>query len=180
MSDDRLLTVLHVCTGNICRSPMSERILDGLTGDDVYNHGAGTSPYHEGEDMQANSHAQLEERGYDVRRHHARALDRAAVEMSDLILVATDGHREFIASNFPEALDRTFLVRQIGAAAEGLRAPAGDAKARAKALMEHARSAGNGEENLADPWGLGMATYERIADQLETALKPVARVLDTR
>ena len=97
--------VLHVCTGNICRSPMSERILDGLTGDDVFNHGAGISAFHEGDPMHANSTRELEDRGFDAGGYRARHIEREHVEASDLILVATVTHREYIADRFPEAGD---------------------------------------------------------------------------
>ncbi|WP_026929522.1 hypothetical protein [Glycomyces tenuis] len=179
-------TILHVCTGNICRSPMSERILDGLTGDDVLNHGAGISSYHEGDPMEADAAHELEERGFEPGGHRARHIDRAHVESSDLILVATAVHREYIAERFPEAEDRTFLVRQFGrivgdilerGAAE---LPDGDAAARGRALVALAskRRGDHPEDELSDPWGLSRAVYSQIADQLEDALEPVADALE--
>ncbi|WP_025273862.1 low molecular weight phosphatase family protein [Haloglycomyces albus] len=175
-------TVLHVCTGNICRSPLSERIFDHLTSDAVYNHGAGTSAFHEGEDMQSNSARILAERGYDDRRHYSRPLERDSVEISDLILVATDGHREFIADRFPEALDRTMLVRHMGAIAARYGSDVvqrGDGlQDRLKLLLSHADDTDVPAENLADPWGLGRRVYDQIADELETALYPLAKALE--
>ncbi|WP_100446663.1 arsenate reductase/protein-tyrosine-phosphatase family protein [Glycomyces xiaoerkulensis] len=178
--------VLHVCTGNICRSPMSERILDGLTGDEVYNHGVGTSDFHQGESMHANSRLELIDRGFEPDGHRARRIEREHVESSDLILVATAGHLEYIAERFPEALDRTFPVRQFGRiAADALQRrtadPAGgDLQTRAKALVAEAaqRRGEYPEEDLADPWGLGRASYTDIADQLTAALEPVAEALE--
>lgn len=179
MSDP--FTVLHVCTGNICRSPMSERILDGLTGDDVYNHGAGISNYHDGDPMQANSVAELTDRGFDAEGHRARHIDRAQVESSDLILVATTGHIEYIADRFPEAVDKTFLVRQFGKIAADVAAELhdGDSAARGKSLVAEAakRRGEYAETDLSDPWGLGRETYAVIADQLVEALEPVADAL---
>ncbi|WP_026922403.1 arsenate reductase/protein-tyrosine-phosphatase family protein [Glycomyces arizonensis] len=177
-----VFSVLHVCTGNICRSPMSERILDGLTGDDVFNHGAGISSYHEGDPMEPNAARELEDRGFEPGGHRARHIDRAQVEGSDLILVATATHREYIAERFPEAADRTFLVRQFGHIAAGAsdELPDGDAVARGKALVALAakRRADHPEADLSDPWGLSRAVYSEIADQLEDALEPVADALD--
>ncbi|MCH7231425.1 phosphotyrosine protein phosphatase [Glycomyces sp. L485] len=175
-------SVLHVCTGNICRSPMSERILDGLTGDDVFNHGAGISSFHDGDPMQANSARELDERGFESDGHRARHIEREHVESSDLILVATVGHLDYIADRFPESVDKTFLVRQFGAiaAATAAELPDGDAVTRGKALVATAakRRGDYSETDLSDPWGLGRAVYSQIADQLEDALEPVADALD--
>ncbi|SDD33339.1 phosphotyrosine protein phosphatase [Glycomyces harbinensis] len=175
-------SVLHVCIGNICRSPMSERILDGLTGDDVFNHGAGISAFHEGENMQPKSMDELEARGYDFEGHRSRHLVRAHVESSDLILVATIGHLEFIAERFPEAVAKTFLVRSFGRLAADAAAslPDGDTATRGKALVTAAEDqrADYDEVDLSDPWGMSAAVYGRIADQLEAALKPVASALE--
>lgn len=178
-------TVLHVCTGNICRSPMSERILDGLTGDDVLNHGSGISDYHEGAAMEPESALELEERGFDPAGHRARHIDRAQVESADLILVATAVHREYIAERFPEAVGKTFLVRQFGRITEDLlkgeaALPGGDAVARGQALVALAaeRRGDHPEDDLSDPWGLSRAVYSQIADQLEDALEPVADALE--
>ncbi|MFC3491279.1 arsenate reductase/protein-tyrosine-phosphatase family protein [Glycomyces rhizosphaerae] len=181
-------SVLHVCTGNICRSPMSERILDGLTGDDVFNHGAGTGSWHVGDDMQAGSRHELDTRGFVSAGHRARHLERAHVEASDLILVATEDHVDYITERFPEVLGRTFLVRQFGFIVadlieEGFAAPAGgDAAVRGKALVNAAaeRTVDYPLVGLSDPWGMDQATYARIADQLEEALKPVALALESR
>lgn len=174
--------VLHVCTGNICRSPMSERILDGLTGEDVFNHGAGISAFHEGENMQPNSMDELEARGYEFEGHGARHLTRGHVESSDLVLVATTGHLEFVAERFPEAVGKTFLVRSLGLIAADLLAelPEGDTATRGKALAAAAdeRRGDYDAINLSDPWGRSRAVYAQIADQLEAALRPVAAALE--
>ncbi|MEV3934629.1 phosphotyrosine protein phosphatase [Glycomyces sp. NPDC049804] len=179
-----LFTVLHVCTGNICRSPMSERVLAGLTGEDVYNHGAGISAYHEGENMQNNAMTELESRGFDPDGHRARHLLREHVEASDLILVATTGHLDYIAERFPEASGKTFLVRSFGPMAADLAAtlPDGDIAVRGKALVDaaDARRGDYEEIDLADPWGMRQEVYSQIADQLEAALKPVAAALEAR
>lgn len=179
-----VFSVLHVCTGNICRSPMSERILDGLTGDEVFNHGAGTGNWHEGEDMQTNSRLELADRGFEAEGHRARRIERAHVEASDLILVATGGHLEYISDRFPEARDRTFLVRQFGRIAADVAAelPDDEAASRGRALVEKATKL-RGEyraPDLSDPWGMDRGVYAEIADQLVEALEPVAEALEER
>jgi protein-tyrosine phosphatase len=174
-------SVLHVCTGNICRSPMSERILAGLTGEDVFNHGAGISAYHDGEGMHATSLEELASLGYDHTGFKARHLERAHVEGSDLILVATTEHQEYIAERFPEATGKTFLVRSFGSMAADFLPdlPAGDVLTRGKALVAaaDARRLDYEELNLADPWGMRRDAFSQVAAQLEDALKAVASAL---
>lgn len=175
-------SVLHVCTGNICRSPMSERILDGLTGADVFNHGAGIAAFHDGEGMHSTSMDELESRGYDYDGFKARHIERAHVEASDLILVATTEHLGYLADRFPEATGKTFLVRPFGRMAADLVAdlPDGDILTRGKALVAAAaeRRADYDELNLSDPWGMHRAAFTQIAAQLEDALNPVATALE--
>jgi protein-tyrosine phosphatase len=177
-------SVLHVCTGNICRSPMSERILDGLTGEDVFNHGAGISSFHDGQGMHSTSMDELESRGYDYEGFKARHIERAHVEASDLILVATTGHLEFIADRFPEATGKSFLVRQFGRIAADLLPglPDGDVLTRGRALVAAAegRRGDYDELNLSDPWGRHRGAFSQVAAQLEDALKAVATALEGR
>lgn len=175
-------TVLHVCTGNICRSPMSERMLDGLTGDDVLNHGAGISSFHSGEGMYPASMDELEARGYDFASFRARQLEREHVEASDLVLAATTGHLEYIAERFPEAVAKSFLVRSFGRVAADVapELPDGDAILRGKALVALAeeRRGDYDEINLTDPWGANRRVYSQIADQLEESITAIAKALE--
>ncbi len=96
-------------------------------------------------------------------------------------------HREYIAERFPEAVDKTFLVRQFGRITEDLlkregnaALPGDDAVTRGKALVALAgeRRGDHPEDDLSDPWGLSRAVYSQIADQLEDALEPVADALE--
>jgi protein-tyrosine phosphatase len=78
----RPFTVLMVCMGNICRSPMAERLLQlrlsERLGDDaadlVVVHGAGTGAWHEGEPMHEQSAQEVLTRGGDPAGFQARAL----------------------------------------------------------------------------------------------------------
>ncbi|QSB06161.1 phosphotyrosine protein phosphatase [Natronoglycomyces albus] len=185
--------VLHVCTGNICRSPMSERFLAhyvaaaGLGPEHLLNHSAGTSAFHEGEDMQSNSRAELTDRGVDAEGFASRPLSTHLTSTSELILTATDDHRQFACDLDAEAEAKTFLVRQLGRIAadfdtEALPALDGSAQSilkRGQAFVAEAHTRRGEYEplRLDDPWSLGRATYTRIADQLEEAIRPIAEVL---
>ena len=81
-------TVLQVCMGNICRSPMAERLLvrsaRGLVGDRADDlllvHGAGTGGWHVGSAMDPGAARQVKARGGDPTGFAARKLRTDLIE----------------------------------------------------------------------------------------------------
>ncbi len=80
-----------VCLGNICRSPMAERVLAaqldlaGLAGQVVVE-SAGTGDWHVGEPMDGRASAELSRRGYDAGGHEARQIQPDWLDDYDLLL----------------------------------------------------------------------------------------------
>ncbi len=115
-------TVLHVCVGNICRSPMAERLLTlalrrraGDETDDLFiSHGAGTGAWHEGEPMNSPAARQLLARGGDPEGFTARRVSRAMIDVSDLILCATAEQVRYVLELRPGAEGRTFVLGEFG------------------------------------------------------------------
>ena len=115
-------TVLHVCMGNICRSPMAERLFNlalrarlGDRVDDFYlSHGAGTGAWHEGEPMNPPAARQLRLRGADAEGFVARKVSRAMIDVSDLILCATSEQVDHVLRLRPDAEARTFVLGEFG------------------------------------------------------------------
>lgn len=115
-------TVLHVCVGNICRSPMAERLfllaLRQCAGDRVeefyISHGAGTGAWHEGEPMNPPAARELRARGADAEGFTARRVSRAMIDVSDLVLCATAEQVEYVLRLRPDAAGRTFVLGEFG------------------------------------------------------------------
>ena len=112
-------SILHVCVGNICRSPMSERLLAlalsrQVDGDAFHNHGAGTGSWHIGEPMNPPAARQLVVRGAQPDGFAARKLSSELIETSDLILCATSQQVAGVLSLVPDALGRTFVLGEFG------------------------------------------------------------------
>jgi protein-tyrosine phosphatase len=87
--------VVFVCSGNICRSPVAEkvfraRLAEAGLADAVTVSSAGVGSWHAGEPMDRRAAATLRARGYDT-THTARQIDREQLG-ADLLVAATDDH----------------------------------------------------------------------------------------
>ena len=100
-------SVLVICVGNICRSPIGERILRQAL-PDLNIHSAGVAA---GVGAQADSVATeaAHEIGIDLEGHIARQLTDEIGAAHDLILVMEPGHRSEISRRFPQLSGRTML-----------------------------------------------------------------------
>ena len=89
------MTVLIVCTGNICRSPMAVAILQHLLQargvDDIEVRSAGTAPW-DGAPASEGSYLVSLEHGLDLSSHRARQLTTDIVADAALILGMSAGH----------------------------------------------------------------------------------------
>ncbi|GAA3260014.1 phosphotyrosine protein phosphatase [Dactylosporangium siamense] len=189
-------SVLCVCMGNICRSPMAERLLVadlaalGAEPDLVYVHGAGTGGWHAGEPMDPQAARQVLARGGDTRGFKARKLLAEHVDAADLVLTATAEQVDFVVSLRPDAAARTFVwgqfARLLPAVTADLPAAGRDADsihARGVALVDlvdKARDEVRDEDDLADPWGRPDDFFGIVADQVQALTRPLARALLSR
>src|SRR2546421_9465603 len=102
--------------GNICRSPMAERLLrqaaQERVGDKVdellLSHSAGTGGWHAGEEMNPPAAREVRRRGGDHTGFAARKLRAEHVERSDLILTATAEQVDYVLGLRPDAAGRIF------------------------------------------------------------------------
>ncbi|GIJ69938.1 hypothetical protein Voc01_048550 [Virgisporangium ochraceum] len=191
-------SVLMVCMGNICRSPMAERLLMleaksyvGDKADDLLLvHGAGTGGWHVGAAMDPGAARQVRSRGGDADGFAARQLTTEHLEYSDLILTATGEQSKFVHGLRADADDRTFVLGELGRLLAHVDerdlppfAPDTDAVyARGVALVEAAARARAGRpprpaDDLDDPWGRADRYFGRIADEIEKTVQPLARLL---
>lgn len=78
------LSILFICIGNTCRSPMAEAIARGLGGDEVRAASAGIMPYGR---IVPTTVATLTALGYDPRGLDSKGLD--AIELADVDIVVS-------------------------------------------------------------------------------------------
>ena len=179
--------VLHVCTGNICRSPMAERLMrrmldDGRPGaaDRFVVESAGTWG-HAGSPMEAHALSTLAAYGVDGADFRARELVAEHVAGADLVLGATREHRAAAVVLYPRAAARTFTLREFArltAAVDPDALPGDDAVERARALVRAAASrrglvppARPADDDLADPYHAPASAFAACAELLATSLR---------
>lgn len=117
---DAAPSVLVVCTGNICRSPVGEILLRDMArkaGAALAVASAGTRGV-VGEPVHPGMAALLEADGIDASGHSARRLTRADVAGADIVLGMEQSHVDAALRLFPGALRRTFTLPHLAALAE--------------------------------------------------------------
>jgi protein-tyrosine phosphatase len=191
-------SVLHVCMGNICRSPMAERLLRlaarervGDKADELLSsHSAGTGGWHAGDPMNPPAAREIRRRGGDDAGFTARRLAGADVDSADLVLTATAEQVDHVLGLRPDAAARTFVIGEFGRLLGGVdtgalppAAPYPDpVYARGVALVSAVDAARGGrasrlEDELDDPWGRGDRFFTRVADEIQEVVRPLAVAL---
>ncbi len=105
--------ILVVCTGNICRSPMSVGILKQMLGqaglDNIVVHSAGLDAL-TGQPADVMAEKQMSLHGIDISSHRARPLTHDLAMSSDLILVMEQEQKQYIESLEPTARGKVFRL----------------------------------------------------------------------
>ena len=103
-------SILVLCEGNICRSPMAEGLLAaGLRGMDVRSAGLGALVGNPADPIAVEL---MRERGIDIGRHRAVQVNRSLCLESDLILVMDDEQRQRLQKMYPQVHGRVFRIGQ--------------------------------------------------------------------
>ncbi|WP_066293932.1 arsenate reductase/protein-tyrosine-phosphatase family protein [Arthrobacter sp. B6] len=194
--------ILTVCTGNICRSPVAERLLQaGL--DQAVPGGftvtsAGTRAL-VGEPIQPPSADIVRTFGGNAEGFAARQLTSKILRGVDLVLTMTSGHRGEVLQLDASLLKRTFTIREFArmldvlddrAATPGASvAPTHDGgdrlasnaafwrglPARAAAVRHLSLPADSSENDIIDPYRRSLDVYRQMEDELAPAIVSILR-----
>jgi protein-tyrosine-phosphatase len=143
-------SVLLVCTGNICRSPLAEVVMkrelaEKNLGDQYTVSSAGTGAW-DGKPASEGAYLVAIENSLDVSNHRATLLTRELVDQSDLIFTMARHHR--------------LRVQELG----------GDGKV--FLLGEYAGYTGD-EAEVADPYGGDIVVYRETYREMEEIISRV-------
>ncbi|RDV09453.1 low molecular weight phosphatase family protein [Arthrobacter sp. RT-1] len=196
--------ILTVCTGNICRSPVAERLLQaGLNqvvpgGFQVTS--AGTRAM-VGDPMQPISADIVRTFGGDPENFVARQLSPKILRGVDLVLTMTSGHRGEVLQLDASLLKRTFTIREFARMLDVLDARAeasaggppvaeeyddGDwlganaafwrgLPARAAGVRHLALPADAAENDIVDPYRRAPEVYRQMEDEMAPAIVSILR-----
>ena len=102
-------SILVLCEGNYCRSPMAEYLLRASLGPQVVVESAGLGALH-GASAAPEARTLMAERGLDISAHRARQLTTQSALAADLILVMDRRQKARCESMVPSARGRIFLL----------------------------------------------------------------------
>lgn len=141
--------ILVVCTGNICRSPMAEALLETALGSPEISVSSAGTHARDGLPAQPPAVEVMAARGIDISMHRSRPLTAHIADAADLILVMEQAHAEHIQRHLPEAAAKTRLLSDFYDESAGIDVP--------------------------DPYGGTTADYERCARMIRQYLEGVVR-----
>jgi protein-tyrosine-phosphatase len=183
-----VFTVLLVCTGNICRSALAERLgrayLDEVLGDDAATIrlvSAGTQAV-VGSAMHPHSDLVLRGLGAAAGDFRARQLTEALAAEADLTLTMTRAHRGDVLRLAPRALARTFTLREaadlLGLLGEDWAAPGDGLGERARNLVKaladaRSRRAADDNDDVPDPIRGPVEAHEEAGGLIAGSLLPL-------
>lgn len=178
------MRILFVCTGNMCRSPLAERLTSswaeqrlGASAAMVRVHSAGTDA-REGRAMDSRSAQVLEELGGTADAFASRLLVPADAQSADLVLTMSRRHRHLLLKTAPRALRRTFTLLEAVSLLEhtdvrGIEAlpfdeRAGELAARLNAGRSRRRA--DPQDDVPDPVGRPLSEHRAVGRQIADAL----------
>ena len=148
-------TILFVCTGNICRSPMAEGLFRHMAksrGDyKVMSAGLGAI---NGQAPSTYAVRGLKEIGIDIVGLRSRMLTGQMVQEADLIFGMTHGHVDAINLLYPQAVEKTFLLREFD-----------------DTLQVY-------EKDISDPIGGSYDVYLNCRDQIEQGIVSILKFIE--
>lgn len=110
--------ILFVCLGNICRSPMGEYVLrhraqTAGVGNRIHTDSAGTSGWHDGENMHLGTRKVLSRHGIDHQGFSSKKIQSGDIENFDFIIAMDDDNLRQLERLFGRHPDKLFKLTDL-------------------------------------------------------------------
>src|SRR5688572_373959 len=155
MSDEKVLKILVVCLGNICRSPAGEAALKeaaARAGLRIEVESAGTGPWHVGEPPDPQMRAAGERAGLEIDGLGRQITSVQELEPYDIILAMDRSNLHALRRVAPELEDRMFLYRSFD---------------------PHADS-----DEMPDPWGMDDAAFDATVRKARSGAAAIIEAIE--
>lgn len=111
-----IMKIIFICTGNIVRSYMAERVLKKKliekNRSDIDVSSASIFDMN-GEAGDSKAAKILEEMGFDSHGHKSRLLMHGMVDEADMIVVMEQYHKDTIVGTYPDTKDKVFFLKSF-------------------------------------------------------------------
>ncbi|MGC8828491.1 MAG: ribose 5-phosphate isomerase B [Verrucomicrobiia bacterium] len=145
-------TVLFVCTGNVCRSPMAEALFNQLSQGRInYKALSAGICAVKGDRASLNAVEAMRQIGIDISEFRSQPLTQDLVKNADYIFCMTRAHLETVISLYPGAAEKSFLV------------------------MEFTE---NEDQDIPDPIGGSLDVYEECRNQLLKGITSIVNFIE--
>lgn len=178
-------TVLMVCSGNICRSPIAEQLLRARTrGRPITVSSAGVIA-RAGAAMTDEAAMASRSLGGDPTGHRARRLSEDHLRGTDLVLTATRAHRSSVVQLLPRMSRTTFTISEFARLVAAVAQNESSSLDNAASLVDAARSLRGHvppphepeDDDIEDPYLRPLEVYERVAAVLNSEIEVIATQL---
>lgn len=151
-----LKSIMFVCTGNICRSPMAhgymqKRVYDLKKENEYMISSCGTNAIG-GESATYNAIKAMQNYKVDISKHRATNIEDSNIENYDLIITLTENHKRIILDKYPSLINKTFT------------------------LKEYVNNKDK-YKNIDDPWGLDINVYNSTAKEIVENVDKILEII---
>jgi len=143
------LTVLFICTGNTCRSPIAEQLFNERTQGllaHALSAGLDAKP---GSPMNPKAADALTALGYTPTAHSSILVSAEAVDEADVILTFTQNQKNELGERFPVSNGKLFTI------------------------SEYAKSGTGKSQDVADPYGKSADVYRDTAETIDSLVEVI-------
>lgn len=147
------MKIMFICTGNICRSAMAEKLLKkkieekGIKDIEVYS--SGVYAYDGEVSTWEAKTVMMDEYSIDMSNHRATNIRNSKIKEMDLVLCATTRHKRDVLSMYPSLEGKVFTMKEY---------------------VDYDRKF-HDKIDIKDPWGYDIETYRSCVAEIDECLE---------